>query len=309
MNILVTGGNGFLGRHLASHLCANNHEVYFLIHDNHKGVVGTCPACVLYGDVTNYGRMLEVIVDCEIDQIYHCAAKSVVRNCRVDPLGCLRTNVLGTATVLEAARQSERVSGIMVMESDKAYGNGPVPYEESQRLAPKAVYEASKACVSHLVEAYWHNYILPVFGIRSANVYGPGDRQLSRLIPNTITRLLAGKAPQITEGAAHFVREWIYIDDFVHYALALMARKPWGRSVNVGTGETRSVAHVVGMLCGLFDWPLNIEEWTKPETLLEITEQALCLKQLHTWVPDHKTMPLHQGLVRTINWYRTRYES
>lgn len=309
MNILVTGAAGFLGMAMVKRLYDEgvpNRTVIGLLHDRDPHL------CHYWsnqpwrqGSVMDYPRMLELIVNDEIDQIYHCAAKPIVRNCNADPVGCFNVNVVGTATVLEAARQSGRVSGILCMESDKAFGTAPLPYSESQALQPSGIYEASKACVSHLVRAYHHTYGTPVFGIKSANFYGPGDQQFSRLIPNTITRLLRGEKTQITTGAALFSREFIYVDDLVRFAVALMDKRPWGRSINVGTGDTATVADVIKLICKLMDKPFEVEDWPKPDTLKEIPCQVLDISGLCALVPEVRTsMSLREGLEKTIDWYR-----
>lgn len=296
MNILITGSAGFIGGRL-KHVLADNNRVFGLIHDSRADGGG------ITGDILNFPRMLEIIVDREIDQIYHCAAKSVVRNCRLDPINCFATNVLGTVTVLEAARQSERVKGIMVMESDKAYGPGPTPYVESQALQPTGIYEASKACVSHVARSYHANFGLPVFTIRSANVYGPGDPNMSRLIPNTISRLLRDESPQITSGASRFMREWIYVDDWISCAMALMRKEPWGEAFNVSSGQSASVCDVVVLICRLMRVGYSVSEWDKPTSLLEIEQQTLSLDKLHKWLPDWTARPLREGLAATIASY------
>jgi CDP-glucose 4,6-dehydratase len=299
MNILITGAGGFIGQRLAEYL-GNDHAVYGLIHDKQPWPNKWTP---LRGDITDYSRMLEIMVDREIQQVYHLAAKAIVRNCKSDPIGCFRANVMGTVNVLEAARHSDNVTGIMCAESDKTYGAGPVPYREDQALVPGSVYEASKACVSHVAAAYCRNYGLPVFTVRSANVYGPNDDNMTRLIPNTITRLLRGERPQITAGADRFIREFFYIDDFVSVATALMEAKPWGETFNVGSGETQSVGEIVALLCELTGSEVDSEEWAKPACLSEIPEQVLCLDKLNSLIPDRHPLPLRAGLARTIEWY------
>ena len=302
MNILITGSCGFIGSTLAKTFAGNpNTHVFALTHD--RGPVGW-GAGFLRGDVTDYNRMLEIIVNCEVDYIYHLAAKSIVRNCRCDPLGCFETNIMGTANILEAARQSERVKGILLCESDKSYGTGPVPYVEGQALNPGSVYEASKACVSHLMTAYHRNYGLPVFSIRSANVYGPGDRNMTRLIPNTIDRILRGKQPQITDGAAGYVREYVYVDDVCECMTHLMDIGPWGQAVNVGSGETHTVRELVNQICTLMDVPDVAEDWERPTTLTEIDTQYLCLDKLRCLHLDYKPTSLTDGLKPTINWHK-----
>ena len=300
MNILVTGAGGFIGRRLAQHL-GHEHKVYGLIHDKQPWPSKWTP---LKGDVKDYPRMLEIIVDREIHQVYHLAAKAIVRNCKSDPIGCFHTNVLGTVNVLEAARHSDTVASVMCAESDKAYGAGPVPYKEEQALRPGSVYEASKACVSHVARAFFENYGLPVFTVRSANVYGPEDENMTRLVPNTITRLLRGERPQITAGVEKFVREFYYVDDFIADVTALMEKKPWGEVFNVGTGETGTVGEAIRLMCELLGKDVEAEEWAKPPALVEIAEQVLCLDKLNKWLPDRKIRPLQEGLQETIEWYR-----
>ncbi len=299
MNILITGSGGFIGRRLASTL-GREHTVYGLIHDKQPWPSHWKP---INGDIKDYRRMAEIMVDCEIDHVYHLAAKSIVRNCKADPIGCFHANVLGTVNVLEAARNCDSVTGVMCAESDKAYGAGPTPYREDQALMPSSVYEASKACVSHIARTYFHNYQLPVFTVRSANVYGPGDENMTRLIPNTITRLLRGKPPRITTGASDFRRELFYVDDFVSTVTALMEKKPWGEAFNTGSGEVMTVAEIAGFICELMGKDAATEEWYKPNGLVEIPEQSLCLDKLHALLPERHCLPLKDGLQRTIEWY------
>jgi CDP-glucose 4,6-dehydratase len=300
MNILVTGAAGFVGHHLVERLCDSN-KVYGVVHDATSRRGSWTP---IWADVTNYARMLEIIVNCEIDQIYHLAAKSIVRNCVNDPVGCFHTNVIGTATVLESARQSGRVKGIMVMESDKSYGPGPVPYREDQTLIPQGIYEASKSCVSHIMTSYYRNYGLPVFSVRSANIYGPGDSNYSRLIPNTITRTLRGEKAQVTDGAQGYVREFVYVDDVCDCMERLMAVGPWGQTINVGSGISVILYDLIEILCEQLGVPMTVDEWAKPSNLLEISDQRLCLDKLHHLLPDYKPTPLGVGLQKTIEYYK-----
>ncbi len=304
MNILITGAAGFIGHHLADHLATSN-GVYGLVHDRKpRSSLGWEP---IVGNVTDYARMLEIITDLGVDQIYHCAAKSVVRNCRIDPLGCFRVNMLGVACILEAARQSERIQGVMCIESDKSYGDGPTPYVEDQALNPGGIYEASKACAGHIARSYFHNYSIPVFTIRSANVYGPRDLQMSRLIPNTINRILQKQSPQITQGAGDFTREFIYVSDFVVCAVGLMSKKPWGEVFNVGSGETSTVREVIDLICNLASTSKVYEETVRPKTLTEISKQSLCLDKLRKWLPEFScAFSLESGLRETIQWHKSR---
>lgn len=306
MSILVSGSAGFIGQRLAERLAwdQDNGKVIGLVHDRN-------PICEvsydeLTGDILDFNRILEIIVDHEVDYIFHLASKAIVRNCRVDPIGCVRTNVLGTATILEAARQSERVKGILVAESDKSYGPGAVPYHEEQALRPTAIYEASKACVSHLMTAYAENYGLPVASVRMANVYGVGDPNKSRLVPNTIQRLLRGERPQITSGAEEYRREFIYIDDAVEAYVRIMEAAPWGHAINVGSGECHTVREAVDLICEAFGTPgVESEEWARPTTLHEIQDQWLCIDRLREIWPGYQPKTMAETLPSIIEWYRS----
>ena len=303
MNVFVTGAGGFIASNLLGHLECQGHNLTALYHDRIFDVDGECDQ--VRGDICDFPRMLEIIVDHEIDQIYHLGSKAIVRNCIMDPIGCFRTNVIGTVTVLEAARRSERVQGIVCAESDKSYGSGPVPYRESQALHPQAVYEASKACVSHVCAAYWHNYGLPVCSTRFSNVYGQGDPNRSRLVPRTILRLLNGEQPQITAGADKYRREWIHISDACEAYLRIMDAGPWGQAVNVGTGEIHTVGETVKLICEAMGQPDAMpEEWVKPEKLVEIQDQYLSLEKLGSIWPDYEPRTMVEMLPETIEWYR-----
>ena len=303
MNILVTGAGGFIGSNLLDYL-GTGHNLVALYHDRFKtwqmGV-----AAHVRGDICDFHRMLEIIVDHEIDLIYHLASKAIVRNCLMDPIGCFRANVIGTVTVLEAARRSERVQGIVCAESDKSYGPAAVPYREDQALLPQAVYEASKACVSHVCQAYWHNYGLPVCTVRACNVYGEADPNRSRLVPRTILRLLEGEQPQITAGADAFRREWIYVGDVCEGYIRVMEAQRWGEAFNLGTGEIHTVGDVVKLICEAMGRPDAMpEEWAKPSALVEIQDQYLSLDKLRSICPGFQPATMAEMLPQVVEWYQ-----
>lgn len=285
MNILVTGTNGFLGKALARYL-SKRYNVVGLVHD--RGPIADESYHVVQGDITKPKRMLELLVNFEIGTVYHCAARSIVRNCVSDPAGCIHTNVYGTAVLLEACRQAG-VHGVMCMESDKAYGPSDQPYTEQTPLRPTAIYEASKACVSHLVHTYYHNFGLQVFGVRAANLYGPHDPNRSRLVPHSLDRLRSGKRPQIIEGAASFVREFLHVDDAVWAITHLMSAGPWGESVNVGSGITHAIEDAVKIICDTYPGEYQgYDIVPRKATFTEIPFQQLyCnrMTQLIKWTP------------------------
>lgn len=302
--VLLTGAGGFIASNLMDYLYEQGHDIIALYHDSFWNIRDLGIEQVR-GDICDFPRMLELIVDRECDYVYHLAAKSIVRNCRLDPLGCVKTNVLGTATILEACRQSERVKGVLCAASDKAFGSGPVPYREDQALRPTAIYEASKSCVVHLCATYWAQFNLPCTVVTTANVFGPGDCNRSRLVPNTILRLLRGESPQITAGAEEFRREFVYVGDVCQAYMKLMEAGRWGETFNVGSGECHTVREAVQLICDAYGKPDAMPEvWDRPATLTEIQDQWLCLDKLKEVWPDYKPRTMAETLPGIIEWYR-----
>ena len=152
--------------------------------------------------------------------------------------------------------------------------------------------------------SYAKNYGLPVASVRMANVYGVGDPNHSRLVPNTILRLLAGKAPQITSGAEEYRREWIHIDNACEAYMRIMDAKPWGQAINVGSGECHTVRETVGLICQAMGVDIEPEEWERPSTLHEITNQWLSLSRLKMIWPNFKPRTMAETLPEIIDWYR-----
>ena len=201
-NVLITGIAGFLGPHIAKLLIDKGANIIGGVHDFKRTSFYSIEeidqsTTVADIDINNIDRIKEVITNYEVHYIFHCAAHSIVKNCINNPIGAFQANIIGTANVLEAARQVGGVEGIMCMESDKSYGSfdkNELPYKEDQGIKPTNVYEVSKACSGLIATAYMHNYNIPIYTVRAANLYGPGDMNISRLIPGSILRLLNGSS-------------------------------------------------------------------------------------------------------------------
>jgi len=298
MNVLVTGAAGFIGNHLCRYL-QKEHYVVGVYHDRFPS---TATFHAVQADVTNTDRLLSLLVNLEIDFVYHCAARSIVRHCCQDPLDCFSVNIMGTAALLEACRRSEQIKGVMCMESDKSYGPGPLPYKEDQALNPTGIYEASKACAGHIARCYYKNFGVPVFTVRSANVYGPSDPNKSRLIPNTIKRLRAGHQPEITTGADRFSREFIYIKDFIAVVVGLMEAIPWGKTINVGSGEMATVTEIIQLICSTMKRECSPVSLPGPKTLQEIEHQQLDTTLMHSLLPSLRSFfTLPEGIKATCS--------
>jgi CDP-glucose 4,6-dehydratase len=298
MRCLVTGGEGFLGANLCKALIAQGHEVTAtaLHRQNKTSLDALGVSCrTEYGDVTDYNFVERVLSASEPDWVFHLAAVSIVRIASRSPLRALNTNIIGTANVLEACNQLG-IKKVLVASSDKAYGDhGGVPYREDMPLKPTGVYEVSKACADNIATLYG------AIILRCANLYGEGDLNFSRLIPNSFRLALSGKSPEIYGDAVDARREWLYVEDAVN-AYIKLAEIGLPGAYNVGSGEQSSPLEIGKMISDITG--SLAPEWVRKENdFYEIPEQELdCSKMLALgWKPY---TGLVAGLNKTGEWYR-----
>ncbi len=317
---LITGVTGFLGGHLARTLLENGHEVVGLVHDEKSSfyvqLEKLCASMHLCrGDIRDLARLREILAAYRITHIYHCAALSTLQKCDPDPYGCFQTNVMGAVTLLEAARLYGGAKGILCMESDKSYGAydaADLPYREDQILKPKGIYDTSKACVGLAARAYFANFRLPVYTVRTCNIYGPGDMNATRLIVGSVLRALRNESPVIFQGVANYIREFIHVEDAARIIVGLMdeIESTQGKAYNVGSGHVYKVWEVVAEICRIVgDVKPQIAE--KNTALYEIEEQCLDLSRMNSVLHPSVTRSrdIIAGLPPTIEWYRAHFFS
>jgi CDP-glucose 4,6-dehydratase len=225
-------------------------------------------------------------------------------------LSTWEANIRGTYLLLEACRTLQ-VERVVVAASDKAYGaHAELPYREDFALQPIYPYDVSKAATDLIARSYWHTYGLPVATTRFANIYGGGDRNPSRLIPEAIAAALAGRAPVIrSDGTPE--RDFLYVEDAVSAYLAIADALPGGASgeaFNAGGDAPHAVGEVVALVCSLAgtDVAPDVRGTGTPDG--EIDRQyvdSTKLRELTGWRPQ---VGLEEGLRRTIAWYR-RYDA
>src|SRR5882757_4776159 len=259
MRALVTGARGFAASWLAKTLLEEGHEVTSLdresgeptglelqgiAQDVHDGV----------GDLRDYENVLRLLRDDRIDSVFHLAAQAIVGDANASPIPTFEANIEGTWTVLEAARQGG-VERVVVASSDKAYGpHEQLPYTEDSALQPVFPYDVSKAATDLIARSYWHTYGLPVAVTRFANLYGGGDRNFSRLVPETVTAVLDGRPPVIrSDGSPE--RDFLHVEDaagaYLAVAEALASGDIAGEALNAGWGRPHPVREVVELVCEL----------------------------------------------------------
>ncbi|HET9719053.1 MAG TPA: NAD-dependent epimerase/dehydratase family protein [Solirubrobacteraceae bacterium] len=311
-SVLVTGAYGLLGGWLVRALLERGDRVTVLHRDDrpHSGLVamGLEPSvCVVHGDLTREGLIGRVLSEYEVDTVFHLAAQTLVPTANRSPLSTFETNIRGTWLLLEACR-GHAVGRVVVASSDKAYGAQPkLPYREDQPLAPRFPYDVSKAAADLLARSYWHTWGLPVAVTRFANLYGGGDFNRSRLIPEAVTAALSGRNPVIrSDGSPE--RDFLYVEDavaaYLAIAEALRRGEGAGAPFNAGGGRAHRVLDVVETVCRLAGTSAVPDVRGRGTPPGEIDRQWVDYERLHSltgWTP---TVSLEEGLRRTLDWYR-----
>lgn len=300
----ITGVNGFLGSALAERLLSEGHRVVGLVKDfNYKSRRDILDKIsVVQGDLRDQSVIRYALSQYEVSHIYHVGAVTILRKSTVDPMTTYETNVLGTAYLLEAARQ-QGVQKIVVASSDKAYGTyEDLPYTEDMHVQSSAdAYSTSKACTDLIAQQYAKGYGMDISILRAGNIYGPGDLNMSRLIPRSILRCLEGKAPILYKGVAQYKREFMYIDDVIDAYLLLADRGLPGEGYNVGESGYQSILDTVEKIIEITG--NDLEPKILPADFVEIKEQYLDSRKIKGlgWECKHK---IDVGLEKTVEWYK-----
>ena len=311
-SVLVTGAYGLLGAWLVKALLQADARVVAIRRDEPAlsglsllGLAGRVD--VVHGDICSDGLLARTLNEYEVDSVFHLAAQTLVGTANEAPLSTFETNIRGTWLVLEACR-THGVARVLVASSDKAYGHqAELPYHEHQPLAPIYPYDVSKAAADLLARSYWHTFGLPVAVTRFANLYGGAETNRSRLVPEAVCAVLAGRAPVVrSDGSPE--RDFLYVEDAVHAYLelwqALGRGQARGEAFNAGGGSPHSVREVVSLICRLAGSEIEPEFRGEGVPHGEIDRQwvdATRLRELTGWQPS---VTLEQGLRRTIDWYR-----
>ena len=309
---LVTGGHGFVASHLARALLERGDAVTVLDLPGPPvsclALQGIAPAVELVEADLRDAQAVGATVDAgEFDVVFHLAAQTLVGPAMADPVATFEANVRGTWVLLEACRRAE-VPAVVVASSDKAYGPcEQLPYREEMQLRPASPYEASKAATDAIALSYRPAYGLPVAVTRFANIYGGGDLNFSRLIPEAVAAVLDGRRPAIrSDGSPE--RDFLYVDDAVAAYLAIehavgAGGPAAGEAFNAGGQQPHSVAEVVEAIAELAGGGLN-PEYGPGNPAGEIDRQfvdSAKLRDLTGWQPQ---VELRDGLERTLEWYR-----
>lgn len=249
--ILVTGGAGFIGSHLVQALVSKGATVsvvdiqvleksYFAQMQLEKQVT------LDLVDIAKKEKMKMLFSNFQPNYVFHLAAEAIVTDSYNDPYKTFQTNVMGTVSILEAARATGSVKGIIVASSDKAYGKTKKAYTENSPLQGDHPYDVSKSATDLIAQTYFKTYGLPVIVTRFGNVYGEGDLHFDRIIPGICESIIKKSLLRIRSNGK-FVRDYLYVKDVVDGYLFLLENleKIKGEAFNFSSKDTFSVLEVI----------------------------------------------------------------
>lgn len=307
-NVLVTGAGGFKGSHLVEQLSKTNAKIIALVRDFDPNSYFETQnlgkkATVVIGDLKDYKKIADILSKYEITSIFHLGAQPLVTTALLNPLETLESNIMGTVNILEAARVYGKLSEIVVVSSDKAYGpTDKIPYKESERLHGKAPYDVSKSCADLIAQMYSKVYNLPITITRCANVFGPGDMNLNRIIPGIMETIIKNKTLEIRSDGK-MIREYIYVKDAVdaYITLGENIKISKGQAFNIAGHNIYSVLEVVKKVSIILKKDVKTNVLNKAKT--EIPKQYLDgskMKEVFSWEP--KTS-FEDAIIETFEWY------
>ncbi len=320
MNLLVTGGCGFIGANFVHYqrrnypnqrivvldaltYAGNLHNLDGLSSDVELSASSARGVRFVRGDICDAALCERLFAEEKIDAVVHLAAESHVDRSISGPLEFIKTNVLGTATLLEAARAA-RVTRFLHVSTDEVYGSlepDEAPFDEQHPLDPRSPYSASKASADHLVLAYVHTYGFPALLTRCSNNYGPYQFP-EKLIPLMILSALADE-PLPVYGDGRNVRDWIHVHDHCAGLDAALRRGRIGRVYNLGGRAERQNIDIVRSI---------LSHLGKPQSLIRyVTDRpghdrryAIDCRRAESELAFSPTVQLEAGLLNTVAWYQ-----
>ena len=314
MNVLVTGGAGFIGLHLCARLEAALHDVLAL--DNFSSgkapFITRHPPRLLLADLTD--RVPRLAAGDTPDVIYHLACPAAPDLYMADAVKTIETAVIGTRNVLELARRSGAV--VVVASTSEVYGSAPTPMRETDwglvnPIGPRSCYDEGKRCAEALAAAYRRQYGVNAVLVRLFNVYGPGmNPDDGRLLPNLIRQALAGE-PLTVYGDGTQTRSLCYVSDAVA-GLAALGREfrtrpaPGGEIpvFNLGSDDERTVGEIAELVLKATDSLSEITHRPLPQD--DPPERRPCLERIIRLIDWAPAVSLETGIRRMAADFRSR---
>ena len=312
-NILVTGGCGFIGSHFVKYLL-KKYKVIKVVNvdvlsycsnpENVREVARDRRYKFYKADIADYWMMSQIMKKHKIDAVVNFAAESNNNKAIISPINFTKTNVLGTAVLLEAARKNN-VKRFHHISTCEVYGQLPLNsrsmFHEKSPLQPRTPYNASKAAAEHIVYSYYHTFGLPVTLSNCGNNYGTNQFPENIIPVFTIKALLDHSLPLFA--SKHNKREWIHVLDHCRAIDTILTRGKVGESYNVGTGLEKSVVQVADSILRILGKPNSLKKIVadRPGHDTRYLLNSSKIKKELGWQPK---IDWTEGIRTTVEWYR-----
>ena len=323
-NLLITGGAGFIGSHLVR-LMVNKYPEYRVINldkltyaghlDNLKDVEKMSNYKFVKADICDFEKIREIFTEYEIDGVIHLAAESHVDRSIKDPFSFAQTNVMGTLSLLQAAKLAweGNFDGKLFyhVSTDEVYGSLQPDggfFLETTKYDPHSPYSASKASSDHFVRAYHDTYGLPVKISNCSNNYGPFQFP-EKLIPLFINNIRHNK-PLPVYGTGENVRDWLFVEDHARAIDLIFHKGKVGDTYNIGGFNEWKNIDLIKVMIRVTDRLLGRPEGTSEKLITYVTDRAghdlryaIDSTKLHDELGWEPSLQFEEGIEKTVKWY------